>query len=52
VQAHETVIEADYRPSPACGLLLTPDVRYVLCPGGTNSTPNALFLGLKTRVEF
>ncbi len=52
IQSHETVIELNYQFTALRGLLLIPDVQYVLRPGGTNATPDALFLGLKTHVEF
>ena len=52
VQAHEAVIELNYQFSPVNVLLLIPDMQYVVRPGGTHATPDALFLGLKTQVEF
>ena len=52
VRTHEAVLELNYQFTPFGGVLLTPDLQYVRRPGGVKATPDALFLGLKTHVEF
>jgi porin len=49
---HEIVLEATYRLQFAGWASLQPDVQYVIHPGGTRETPNALVLGLRLNVLF
>ncbi len=52
VQTHEETLEAMYTATIYHGVSLMPDIQYVIHPGGTSRTPNALSLGLQTNVTF
>lgn len=52
VQTRETIIEANYAAHLADGLVLTPDVQYVVHPGGTRVVRAALVLAGRLEVNF
>ena len=52
VQRTEYVFEWYYTAVPALGLLVRPNLQYVITPGGTSANKNAIVLGLKTLVSF
>jgi porin len=52
VQSHEETLEAMYTATVYRGVSLMPDIQYVIHPGGTSTTPNALSLGLQVNVTF
>ena len=52
VQTHEETLEAMYTASIYRGVSLMPDIQYIVHPGGTSQTPNALSLGLQANVTF
>ncbi len=49
---HETVLEATYKIALAPWWSLQPDVQYIVHPGGSTGTPNALVLGLRVDLLF
>jgi porin len=48
----ETVIEANYQIALTGGIVLTPDLQYVVRPGGDRSIKNALLLGAQVTISF
>jgi porin len=52
VQSHEEELEAMYTASVYRGVALMPDLQYIIHPGGTSRTHNALSLGLQANVTF
>jgi porin len=52
VQSHEVELELTYTAHVYTGVLITPDIQYIIHPGGTSRTPNALALGLQVSVGF
>jgi porin len=53
VQSHETVLEWTYRFNLRQGaLFFQPDVQYVIRPGGTGQTDNAVVLGCQLGINF
>jgi len=48
----ETVVEANYQATLPYGILITPDVQYVIKPSGSSRIKNALVLGLQLAVSF
>jgi len=52
VQGSEYVFELDYTVRPIEGLLIRPNVQYVLDPGGTGQKTNNIVFGLKTVGNF
>jgi porin len=52
VQSSEAELEAMYTAAVYRGVSIMPDMQYVIHPGGTAHTPNALVLGLQTSVTF
>ncbi|HVE41730.1 MAG TPA: carbohydrate porin [Planctomycetota bacterium] len=49
---HETVFEATYKIALAPWWSLQPDVQYVVHPGGSTATPNAVVLGVRIDLLF
>ena len=45
-------LELTYTAHVYTGVLVTPDIQYIIRPGGTSRTPNALALGLQLAVAF
>jgi porin len=52
VQGHEMTLEAMYTAAVYRGVSLMPDIQYIIHPGGTARTRNAVSLGLQTNVAF
>jgi porin len=52
VQSHEETLEAMYTAAVYRGVALMPDIQYVIHPGATPRTRNALSLGIQTNVTF
>jgi porin len=52
VQGTEYALELYYTYRPTNGLLLRPNVQYVINPGGSHLNRDALILGLKTSASF
>jgi porin len=53
VQKHETVVELTYRFAlRKSALFFQPDIQYVIRPGGTGETSNALVIGAQVAVNF
>jgi porin len=52
VQGNEYVMEFYYTYRPLAGLLVRPNIQYVINPGGTGANPNAWVFGLKTVANF
>ncbi len=52
VQTTEYAFELYYTFRPTAGLLLRPNLQYVLHPGGTTKNPDVFVLGLKTSANF
>jgi porin len=52
IQKRELVMEANYDVHVSTGINLTPDVQYVVRPGGISRYPNAVLVGLKTHMQF
>ena len=48
----ETVVEANYQVTLPHGILITPDVQYVIKPSGSSRIKNAVVLGLQVAVSF
>ncbi len=48
----ETVIEANYQVAVTSWLNVTPDVQYVIRPGGSSGIPNAFVIGAQLAVTF
>ena len=48
----ETVIEANYQVSLAGGVSITPDLQYVIRPGGVRAVGNAFVLGAQVAISF
>jgi porin len=51
-QAAEIVLEATYQCVIAPWCFVQPDIQYVINPGATSATGNALVLGARFSVEF
>jgi porin len=49
---HETVVELTYKIAIAPWWSLQPDVQYVVHPGGSTATPNAVVVGLRLDLLF
>jgi hypothetical protein len=52
VQSHEMELEAMYIAKLYRGVFAEPDIQYIINPGGTSRTHNALSLGLQLDVTF
>jgi len=52
VQNSEYAFELYYTIRPINGLLIRPNLQYVLFPGGTNQNTNVIVFGLKTVANF
>jgi porin len=53
VQSHEAALEWTYRFNLRQGaLFFQPDVQYVIRPGGTGQTANAIVLGCQLGINF
>ena len=52
VQSHEMELEAMYIARVYRGVSIEPDIQYIIDPGGTSRTHNALSLGLQLSVTF
>jgi porin len=52
VQTHEAELEAMYIARVYRGVSIEPDIQYIINPGGTTRTPNALSLGLQLSITF
>ena len=52
VQSHEMELEALYTAKVYRGVLVTPDIQYIIDPGGSSRTHNALSLGVQLNVTF
>jgi porin len=52
VQSHEVELEAMYTVKAYRGVAITPDVQYIINPGGTPRTRNAVSLGLQVNATF
>jgi porin len=52
VQSHEVELELEYTIKAYNGVLITPDIQYIIHPGGTSRVPNALSLGLQVNATF
>ena len=52
VQSHEAELEAMYIANVYRGVKVEPDLQYIINPGGTSRTRNALSLGLQLNVTF
>jgi porin len=53
VQKHEVAVELTYRFAlRKSALFFQPDIQYVIRPGGTGQTSNALVLGAQVAVNF
>jgi carbohydrate-selective porin OprB len=52
VQSHEAELEAMYIAKVYRGVVVELDIRYIINPGGTSRTHNALSLGLQLSVTF
>jgi len=52
VQSHEAELEAMYIAKVYRGVSIEPDIQYIINPGGTPRTHNALSLGLQLSVTF
>jgi porin len=52
VQSHEAELEAMYIARVYRGVSIEPDIQYIINPGGTPRTHNALSLGLQLSVTF
>ncbi len=52
VQTHEEELELMYTAAVYRGVSLMPDIQYIIHPGGTSRTRNALSIGLQTDVTF
>jgi porin len=48
----ETVIEGNYQVTLPYGISVTPDIQYVIKPGGSSRTRNALVIGAQLAVNF
>jgi porin len=48
----ETVIEANYQLALTGGLAITPDLQYIIRPGGVRAVSNALVLGVQVTLSF
>jgi porin len=48
----ETVLEANYQVAVTPWLSVTPDLQYVIKPGGSSNIPNALVIGAQLSVTF
>lgn len=49
---HEIVLEASYQVVLSPWLALQPDIQYVINPGATSRSPNALVIGARTTLAF
>ncbi|MCQ8278098.1 carbohydrate porin [Acetobacteraceae bacterium KSS8] len=52
VQTAETIFEAFYDMRVCTGLSVAPDVQYIINPNAERRIPNAVVLGVRTRVSF
>jgi carbohydrate-selective porin OprB len=52
VQGSETGFEPYHTIRPVAGLLVRPNLQYILKPGGTDQNKDAIVLGLKTAADF
>ncbi len=52
VQSNEQELEAMYTATVYRGVTIMPDIQYIIHPGGTSRTRNALSLALQTSVTF
>jgi len=52
IQTYESIAEIDYGARLAPWLMLRPNLQYVIHPGGTGKIPDALVIGLTTKVTF
>lgn len=52
VQTSETLVELDYHAQATPWFSLRPNLQYVIRPGGTGEIPDALVVGLNTRIDF
>ncbi|MBI1360581.1 MAG: hypothetical protein GC155_09920 [Alphaproteobacteria bacterium] len=52
VQSEETVIEAHYDWAAHPGLTLTPDIQYIMHPGGAETYPDAVVIGAQLAADF
>jgi porin len=52
IQTYESIAEIDYGAQLAPWLMLRPNLQYVIHPGGTGKIPDALVIGLTTKVTF
>jgi porin len=50
--AAETVLEANYQIRVTGGVTVTPDLQYVIRPGGSSALGNAVVLGSQLQVTF
>ena len=52
VQDYEMTLESMYGYAVMPGLLLQPDLQYIINPGGNRAIPNALAIGVNVAVNF
>ena len=52
IQDYELVLEWSYSVQVARWLAVQPDVQYIVKPGGSSATPNALVVGMQIAVNF
>ena len=52
VQDYETTLELTYGCAVRPGLLLQPDLQYIIHPGGNRAIPNALAIGVNIVANF
>lgn len=52
VPDHECVIECDYQARVCRGVKLQPGAQYIIHPGGSSATADALVLGLRAVIDF
>jgi porin len=52
VQESEYEFELFYTIRPISGLLIRPNIQYVLYPGGSNQNTNVIVFGLKSTANF
>ena len=52
VQDYETTLELTYGCAVRPGLLLQPDLQYIIHPGGNKAIPNALAIGVNIDANF
>ncbi len=52
VQDYETTLELTYGCAVRPGLLIQPDLQYIIHPGGNRAIPNALAIGVNLVANF